>query len=247
MLLSPELQEKIEKIIKAIEKEYQYTQGLILSEHDLQSLIYSRLRSYFISLNKKYVNGEIPSLNERLAWRMKTMDSQIYASPVHTEIPWYDENGKLTIKPDITLLEPSELSILHGIGFNHKIPSKQFVFGGKAIIFELKFIRNKTGIRKKTIESLIKKDFKKIKRLDTKLSQTYGTNKTMFCYFVIFNKTNFTCDEFKQYLNNNGQGRCYKIMYCTGNVDFRRETPLKEAFQMTFSPTLASGNHNNLS
>ena len=193
----------IEKKIKETEKEYQKTQGLILTESDLKCLLYKKLNA-------------IPELS-RIT---RTEDQHIYANFIHTELPWYDQNKKLTIKPDITILEPRNLSILHKCYEpDSNPPSKQCEFHGKAIIFELKFIRNKTGIRKATLDRSIKQDFKKIERLFRRLEHQNKAHE-VFCYFVIFNKTDIKCKEFKRFLNLNVGSNRYKVIYGTGKINF---------------------------
>ena len=121
---------KIEEMIRGLEKEYQKTQGLILTEDDLKCLIYQKL-----------------SAMKELFAQKQTEDNNIFGCYVHTEVSWFDDNDRLTIKPDITILDPADMSILHMCKSSLRLPSKQFNFTGKAILLEMKFIRNKTGIR----------------------------------------------------------------------------------------------------
>ena len=215
----------IEKLIKSIEREYRSNKGLILTESDLASLIYCRLRSYLFPLRKRNLTEHNDA---GLNWRMRTQDQHIYASPVHLEVPWYDNFDKLTIRPDVTILEPSKLSILHRYrdGFklirnNNKLglPSKQFEFGGKAIIMELKFIRNKTGITRRTINQF-KADYEKIKRLRERHGLSDNEIGAFYSFFIIFNKTDKKCPEFDQFLSEHDQGIWYKFLYGTGRVSF---------------------------
>jgi len=193
----------IEDKIKEIEDEFQQTQGLILTEDDLKCLLYMKLM-------------EIPKLSKMT----RTKDPHIFANSIHTEVSWYDENKKLTIKPDITILEPKNLSILHGCyDYDAQLPSKQFEFYGKAIILELKFIRNKTGIRNATLDGPIRKDFEKIERLFERL-ESQGKPDEVFCYFVIFSKTNTKCRDFDSFIEQNEQSNRHKIIYATGKVHF---------------------------
>jgi len=201
----------IEKIVRDIEHEYQFNKGLILTESDLASLIYWRLRWLFLS--------RLPRNKSGLRWRMRTQDPYIYASPVHLEVPWYDDNGKLTIRPDITILEPAQLSILHRYGDGFRLPSKQVEFAGNAIIMELKFIRYKSGITLHALEE-IKKDFEKIdnlrRRRNTELMDS------LYCFFVVFNKTDNMCPEFDEYLSKQAQGEWFQYVYGTGKVAFNK-------------------------
>ena len=209
MTLKNDFTRTIEDVFQSIEREYQLNQGLILTESDLASLIYCRLRGLFL--------GRVPRNNSGLYWRMRTQDSHIYASPVHLEAPWYDDDGKLTIRPDITILEPSQLSILHRYGDGLRLPSKQFEFAGNAIIMELKFIRYKSGITLHALEE-IKRDFNKIENLRRR--RNTDLMNSLYCFFVVFNKTDNRCREFDEYLSRGAQGNWYRYIYCTGKVTF---------------------------
>jgi len=195
----------IESSISEIEFEYQFTKGLILTEDDLKVIIFHKLSS------------RCPDL----ILPKQTEDRFITASMLHTELSWYDENGKLTIKPDITILEPEHLSILHKNDEELKLPSKACSFGSSAILMELKFIKNEKGIRKTTISGALKNDIDKIKRLFLRLERQ-GSYNDVFCYFIVFNKTDKKCSEFERFLeetNRDGLGK-YKMIYATGNVEF---------------------------
>lgn len=204
MALDFSVKSAIERKIRDIEREYQQTQGLILTEDDLKCVVFERL-------------SQIPNLSERV----ETEDREISATYVHAEVSWYDVNGHLAIKPDITILDPKRLSILHAYGFNLRLPSKQFHFVGKAIVIELKFVRNKTGIRQSTINGPIMRDYKKIQKLFAKLD-AQGRPNDLFCYFVIFNKTDIKCKEFDTFIRQYGQSHKHKIIYATGNVVFSK-------------------------
>ena len=215
-LINNRLLHSIEGIVRSIEREYQRTQGLILTEDDLKCLIYKKLVFLF---QNKYRPSSCFQHDDQVdylpAWRSVTIDPGIFASPVHTEIPWYDQNNKLTIRPDITILEPKHLSILHGLK-GPKLPSKQAAFGGQGIIFEIKFNRFKNGISPYFFKH-IKDDFDKIQGLFEKLSNA-GKERDLYCFFIVFNKTNLKCNDFQQFLNQNGTGLGYQLLYGTGLV-----------------------------
>lgn len=195
----------VEKTIKEIEDEYQEIQGLILTEDDLISIIFHKL-------SKNYPKVVKPQPTE---------DESIHAPMLHTELSWYDKNGKLTIKPDITILDPRYLSILHKNDERVNLPSKGCSFRGDAILMEIKFVKNKTGIRQATIDGPLRDDIQKIERLFKKL-EDQGAPYDLFCYFIIFNKTDIKCREFERFqeLTNGHQGGKYKMIYATGKVVF---------------------------
>lgn len=190
-----------EKIIREIEREYQAVKGLILTESDLKCVIYTKMMKH-----------------KHLSFPQSTIEDYIYSHSIHTELSWYDDNGKLTIKPDITLLEPSHLSIINGSGSSLKLPSKQYSFGGKAIILELKFIRHPKGITEKIFTEKIQKDYDKIQRLFNRI-ESQGIFNHFFCFYIIFNKTNNVCESFEKFIFDHRDSNRERVIYATGNVD----------------------------
>ena len=201
--------EKIDRIIqkvRVIENLYQKTPGLILSESDLQCLIYNKLYNIFSEPEP-------------------TIDENIKAIALHAEISWYDAKGKLTIRPDITILDPNELSIRHGVSMRYKndrilygqLPSKGCEFKGEAIILEIKFIRRKNGISKKDISNLTR-DIEKILKLYQRLSISPSNNK-LYGIVIVFNKTNKGKQRFNKFKDKYKNKFNLKIIYGTGNVE----------------------------
>jgi len=209
MALNYEFISDIEASVRSIENEYRRNQGLILTESDLVALVYARLRVLFLK----------PFNKSGLHWYMHTQDPNVLASPLHLEVPWYDINGKLKIRPDITILEPAQLSILHRYGDGLRLPSKQFEFAGNAIILELKFIRYKSGITVHALKQIIR-DFSKIRENLMDARDNTALLRSLYCLFVIFNKTDNRCAEFDQYLAEHAEGDWYKYIYGSGQVTF---------------------------
>lgn len=199
------LYSQIIELIDQIEIEYRENQGLILTEDDLKCLIYLRL-SQLDNLNKYE----------------ETLDKGIKANSVHAELSWYNSEKKLAIKPDITILDPKNLSILKGIGSNIKLPSKQFNFSGSAIIFEIKFIRIQSGITEYQFKKEILKDFEKIKKLFEKL-ESEGYAGKVYCFFVVFSKTPQQCQQFKGFISSEEESGKYKFIIKNGNVKFSKK------------------------
>lgn len=197
--IRPIIEEKIEQL----GREYERMKGLILTESDLKYQLFRKLTQI-----------------RELSIPRKTEDKNIYSTAIHSELSWFDRNGKLSITPDISIIEPGHLSILRGNTFGFKLPSKGYTFSGGAILFELKFVRLKTGITTHIFKKQIMSDYNKIRGLKEKLDETDMGN-SIFCYFIIFNKTNIACKDFKEFLINNSQGDYYKFIYKTGNVVFR--------------------------
>jgi len=201
------IQSIIEKITD-LETEFNDCKALILSEDDMKLHICRKIYSLFDH-------------------RQLTMDRNIYGSPIHTEIKFFDENEKLTLRPDITILNPQDLSIKHSIKYRItdngikylKTSSKEFEFGGNTIIIELKFCKNKTGITDSKLSTYIS-DINKIKRIQRIVSSNSNSNNKVFGILVIFNKTDKKIRRFNEFLREYEGENDLKIYYGTSNVNY---------------------------
>lgn len=165
---------------------------MILTETDLQCILYQKLL-------------EIESLKKI----EKTNNEEDFRTHyVHTEVSWFDNSGRLTMKPDISLIKPSNLTIESGTK-GIRMPTKGFYFLEGGIIFELKFNRNKSCRR---FLNEIKKDFEKFKRLKQ-------MNDEIFCYFIVFNKTDNKSKELEDFLLEKSSSSTHKLIYKTANVN----------------------------
>lgn len=203
------LNPRIVRLINLLSLEYSQAPGSILTEDDLKCILFNRL-------------SRLPALRKPKF----TRDSYLLGSSVHSELSWYDENRRLGIRPDITIVEPECMRILQGraepvidpfcgpigpVRRARRLPSKQYEIDGKAITFELKFAR--AGIDE-TMLRLIKKDLRKMMRLFEILDRL-GEGWGIYSYLVIFDrnprrKQNAALAEF---LHAYGAGPRHKILY----------------------------------
>jgi hypothetical protein len=205
---------QLDRVFDDIEREYRAVPGWILTEDDLKCILYNRLISIL-----------------ELSQPVRTQDRRIYGTAVHAEVSWFGETRRLCIKPDITIIEPENMSILHGYvrhaALHGKrprprlqqappLPSKQFEFGGKAIIFELKFARR--GMTDAMMR-LIRIDFEKMMGLFEILDRR-GEGGGIFGYMVILNKYRQNLRElpFAEFMRLHGSGPRHKILYKTGRL-----------------------------
>ena len=133
--LKNEIEVKIHELFNATHM----NKALILTETDLQCRLYMKL-------------SEIDSLS-----KISQTNDGFLTSKIHTEISWYSDNNtdRLSIRPDITLLEPQNLKITSGFN-GTPLPSKGLHSVDGGIIFELKFDRNLRTISEKTFEGVVK-------------------------------------------------------------------------------------------
>lgn len=134
----------IENEIRNLADSCKETPGLVLTEDDFKCQLTRRLL--------RLPGADQSYLSEDSCW----------ASPLHSEVPWFDEHDKLTLRPDITITDPSRLKV-HQPPEGH-LGSKYFAFSGDSKVIELKYYRSKSGILPRSVES-IRKDVVKIQRL----------------------------------------------------------------------------------
>lgn len=192
----------IDKINK-LGEQYKLSQGLILTEDDLKCQIFRILYDLF-------------------SHDLDSFDYGIKASPLHTELRFFDKNDKLILIPDITILDPQHLSIKHSLKYRlntkgvvyYKTSKKEFEFGGDSILLELKFCRNKNGITNTIMPSYLK-DIEKLKKL-----QNLNTKNNIIGIFIVFNKTEKKCKSFDKFMIDNNNMESLFTIYNSGSVSF---------------------------
>lgn len=176
------LTRQIERCISRLSAKYRSEPATVLTEYDLKSQLH-QLLNYLPPCRKPGATGK--QTPRRLA--------------AHSDLSWFDEDGLLRIRPDITMLELGHLQLpdwtyrrvldpFSGCGYrihrNSRLPSKQFAFSGDTITLELKFARN--GIDN-AMARLIRKDFQKMNRL-FRILDDQGEGDSIFSFLVIFNR-----------------------------------------------------------
>lgn len=194
-------EKKFKQRLSELESEYKDVIGLILSESDLKVHVFRKIFDLFLT-------------------RYESYDAGHFASPIHTEIKFFDENNVLSLIPDITILNPKNLSVVHSLQYEvkdtgiiyYKTSGKEFEFNGDLIIIELKFCKNKKGIVKENIKSF-QKDIEKIKRIK-KISN--WNNYAVKGFLIIFNKTNRKHIDVENFIND-FQEDGIEILYYSGD------------------------------
>jgi hypothetical protein len=111
-----------------------------------------------------------------------------------------------------SIISTSGLSILHSVeyrptseGLKYRGTStKEFEFSGNSIIIEIKFCKSKTGITSRKLSSY-QADIDKIKKIQKIVAQNSNDRNKIHGIFVVFNKTNITCNEFQRFLEQNSK------------------------------------------
>lgn len=89
--------------------------------------------------------------------------------PVHTEVRWYGQSGRLKWRSDIVIIDVSTLKVKKDI---FKLPSKGFSFNKPKAIIEIK-LRRINGEPKDIFIAKIKKDFEKLNKIKEEISGDY--------------------------------------------------------------------------
>ncbi len=196
------LRTQIVDLIEQVGAEYRSAPASILTESDLQCLLVSRL------MGLESFRGVRP-----------TGDANILGTMVHSEVSWFDEKGRLRRKPDITILEPSNLSIFHGLE-GARLPRKGFHFNGRAIIFELKLVRGRSGVTARSVIS-IRRDLDKITELLQKVERE-GARDELTAYFALFSKVDRRPKELCDLIAEHAANDRLTIIYQSAGVTWSR-------------------------
>jgi hypothetical protein len=144
---------------------YNQAKGWLLTEDDIICQIFRSLHS-------------IPIINSFY----KTADGIDFGGPIHAEIPWFDETGKLRLRPDLSIINVTQMSIRRAMKNDMRLPYKGFHSIGNCIVIEVKFFRANRPPTEKQISSLIK-DIEKIQHL-----QNINRDLNIFGILVVFAK-----------------------------------------------------------
>lgn len=199
--------------IQQLEKEFQDCPGLILTEDDLKCHLFSLIKN-------------------KVSMRTSTINSGVYGSSLHSEVKFFDEDEKLTLIPDLCMIDPTHMSIFHSVEFEVKrkpakfknYSSKNFEVGGSAILLELKFCRKQFGIDEKAIQKY-KDDIDKMIRLNNIITQRSQGRDKIYGIFVVFNKTNTGKERYENLKTIYNQTQNLSLYYGTGNVSFEGVNP----------------------
>jgi hypothetical protein len=122
-----------------------------LTEEDVRSCIIRKLMNDF-------------RLNRPL-----TTEDGSQSVPVHSEVRWYGQSGKLKFRSDIVIFDVSTLQVKNSLT---KIPSKGYGFNTPIVIIEVKF-RRINGESDNALIKEIKADLKKISAIKKEIPGAY--------------------------------------------------------------------------
>lgn len=171
--------DKLEVSIEDLAREWRHTPGLLLTEDDFKCHLMARFADI----------GD-------LGVPVDSADVGVRATAVHAEVPWFDDQDQLRLRPDITITDPSALSIQRAMQQGIPLPRKGFHFTGPSVIVELKLYRGRDRIRPRSLE-VIRRDVEKIERL-VERARRLSPGTFLYGIVVVFGKYFGTCSEVNQ-------------------------------------------------
>lgn len=208
MIINSDFVDLIIEKLEILETEYQQNKALILTEDDLKCQLF------------RYIYDIFPR-------NLETFNSGITGCSVHSEIKFFDEDDKLTLIPDLVVVDPGNISIFHSTEYTmkrkgpkyNKIPPKNFAIGGGAILIELKFCRNRIGVNATDVINF-QSDVAKMHRIKSIIESRSNGDDKVYGIFVLFNKTNNGSEIFQSFKNGNSNDEDIRIFYGSGLVNF---------------------------
>ena len=150
--MNDKLGHQIEQKIDELLGEFRANPEIVLTEDDVRCQLYMKLKSV----------RELSELCE-------TADGGgVRSLPLHTEVRWYGDNGKLRYRSDIVIIPVSNLITRNRPSF--KLPSKSYGFDGPVAIIELK-LRRRNGPSDAKFKKEIQSDLEKLEELKKKVSE----------------------------------------------------------------------------
>ena len=153
----------VESAIQRVELRFNSHSHIFLTEDDLRCNLFSEL------------------LKEEVLSSVQMTKDQSYSIPIHSEVRWYGENGRLKIRSDLVILDVANL-ITSNIDF-FRIHSKGYAFRGFVVVIELK-LRRPNGPSDNAFKNAIMKDIRKMNELKRSIS-----GQALF-HLIIFDKKN---------------------------------------------------------
>lgn len=128
------------KALTELHADYNLHQGLVLTEGDLECLLYHYL------MNQAELSGRHPSKDDQHGETPKF--STTY---VHSQVTWFKPDELSGFEVDLTICDPKWLEVENLDHFGRD-PNKAYAYDGECLAIEVKFLRHKRDARSKSTE-----------------------------------------------------------------------------------------------
>lgn len=172
--------DKLQVAIEDLAREWRHAPGLLLTGDDF----------------KCHLMAKFADIGD-LGVPVESADDGVRATAVHAEVPWFDDQDQLRLRPDITITDPSALNIQRAMQQGIPLPRKGFQFSGPSVIVELKLYRGRDGIRPTALRG-IRRDVEKIEQL-VERARRLSPGTFLYGIVVVFGKYSGTCPEVNKF------------------------------------------------
>ncbi len=167
----------VENSINKLIRKFSKYPNLFLTEADVRCHLVADLlkNSYFSTLQKTWDNS--------------------YSIPLHSEVRWYGESGKLKYRSDVVILDPTDLKAKEKLKLPYRLSSKGYGFNKFWTIIELK-LRRINGKSDSEFLKGIEEELSKLKKIK---QETQNLNKRKVYYYILcFDKRDDIKDSVKE-------------------------------------------------
>lgn len=152
--------DQIESKIDELLKDFKQYPDKYLTESDVRCALVSELM-------------KIPDLNQ-----LQDTEDRSKSIPIHTEVRWYGQSGKLKWRSDIVVLDVSTLKVRNSL---FRLPSKGYGFNKPKAIIEIK-LRRINGESDNQLISKVQGDINKLQNIKDEIGGEY------LCYLIVLDK-----------------------------------------------------------
>lgn len=204
----------VDRELEAICTRFRDQPASILTEDDLKCWLFSRL---------------VPTFGDS----EPTRDPNILCPPLHAELSWFDNNGDLRHRPDITILQPQHLSIRRGVVAGIPLPSKGAHFIGSAVLVEFKVSHQRGGVSPQMVMDFAY-DVEKLKEIS---ERHYDSGARILGRCILLSRYAHNSNELRTLVEANNNGNI-RVQVVTSNLqndgtlgNGHRDPPLREIIE----------------
>jgi hypothetical protein len=154
------MNEKITQTIEDLINDFESYPDKYLTESDVRCILFKKL------------------IESKEFSQLQHTEDNSFSIPLHTEVRWYGESGRLRWRSDIVIVDVSSLRVKNII---FRLPTKGFGFNKPLAIIEIK-LRRINGASDSIFVKNVCKDIKKLEEIINELHGDY------FCCLIILDK-----------------------------------------------------------
>jgi len=174
------MKREITQSIKCLINDFECYPDKYLTESDVRCFLFKRLVEF-----QEFI-------------QIRPTEDGSFSIPLHTEVRWYGNSGKLKWRSDIVVVDVSSLRVKNNM---FRLPSKGYGFNKPLAIIEIKLRR----VKGPSDNIFIKKVREDIKKLNSIIREVPGNYS---CYLIVLDKKN-DIGEILQKISKEHEIKCF--------------------------------------